>query len=214
MDTEGAVRARPKRRDRPSYLPDFLAQGTAVMTATMDETAYDVVNRSFGRCCSSDGFFDTFYTILKNSHPEIPEMFARTDFKKQNDHLRVGLGMMLMFDHGADAARQVVARIRESHARHRLNVRPEFYDCWIASLMGACAEHDPAFSENVEAAWRAVLADGIEYIKSGYDTGTGEADCMSYLNWIDPDLATVAGKWRRLSATDRADVVAIVTRVP
>jgi hemoglobin-like flavoprotein len=180
------------------------------MTVSAQATAYDAVNRSFGRCCKTNGFFDSFYSILKGSHPDIAIMFAETNFTRQNELLRVMLGTLLMFDHGGDAAKQVVAEVRKSHGRHRLNVRPELYDHWIDSLMQACAKHDPEFGEGLEDAWRKVLAKGISYIKSGYNEGSGEAECMSYLNWLDPDLETVARAWRRLPGSIRAELVARV----
>ena len=76
--------------------------------------------------------------------------------------------------------------------------------------MRACARHDPEFGEELEEAWRKVLAKGISYIKSGYNEGSGEAECMSYLNWLDPDLETVARAWRRLPGSVRAELVARV----
>ncbi len=177
------------------------------MNTATKATAYDLVNGSFGRCANSNGFFDSFYSILKGSHPDIANMFAETDFTKQNELLRIALELMLMFDHGSDAAKQVMERIRESHSRHQLNVPPQLYDYWLDSLMKACAKHDTEFTPEHETAWRDVLSKGINYIKSGYDDGAEEAECMAYLNFIDPDLETVARSWRFLPDSVRAEVM-------
>lgn len=115
----------------------------------------------------SNGFFDSFHSIFKNSHPDVAPMFARMDFTKQNELLRVALGIMLMIDHAGDAAKQILTKIRESHSRNRLNIRPELYDCWVDSLMRACAQHDPEFSAETQTAWREVLQKRIDYIRSG-----------------------------------------------
>jgi len=187
----------------------FVVEDT-IMTPATQTDAYPHVSVSFGRCCNSAGFFDSFYTILKGSHPDIPKMFANTDFTKQNELLRVGLEVMLMFDHGGEAARQVLAQIRESHCRHRLDVKPEFYDCWVDSLMQACAKHDAEFSPDLEAEWREVLAKGIDYIKSGYNEGIGKAECLSFLRWMDPDLEMIAKQWCGLPDSIRAECVAMV----
>lgn len=180
------------------------------MTTTTKTDLYHHVSISFSRCCNTNGFFDSFYTILTGSHPDIAKMFAETDFTKQNELLRVGLELMLMFDHGGDAAKQVMAGIRESHGRHRLNVKPEFYDCWVDSLMKACAKHDAEFTPDLEADWREVLAKGIDYIKSGYNEGVGEAECMSYLRWLDPDLESLVRQWHDLPDSIRAELIAKV----
>lgn len=178
------------------------------MNATAQTTIFDQVNRSFGRCCDSTGFFESFYSILIASHPDIPALFADTDFTKQNEVLQVGLRLMLLFDHGSEAAKQAVETIRESHARDQLNIRPELYDYWLDSLMRACAKHDPQFNKELESSWRTLLAASINHIKSGYDEGVGEAECMAFLRKIDPDLASVAKAWRRLPESVRAEVVA------
>ena len=180
------------------------------MTTTTLATPYQLANGSFNRCSRSDGFFDTFYAILKASHPDIEPMFAGTDFRKQNELLRVSLGLMMMFDHGNDAAKQALASIRRSHSRPRLNVRPELYDYWIDSLVKAAAEHDPDFNADTEAAWRQVMDKGISYIKSGYNEGAGAEECMAYLSWIDPNLEIIARTWPDLPASVRADIVARV----
>ncbi len=180
------------------------------MTATITKAAYDLANDSFGRCCNSDGFFDSFYSILRASNPDIARMFARTDFTKQNELLRVGLDLMLMYDHDNDAANQIMAKIRMSHSRHRLDVKPEFYHNWIDSLMVACEKHDANFTSDIENAWREVLAKGIDYIKSGYNEGAGKSECLSYLHWLDPDLEAVARQWCGLSKSIRDELVAKV----
>ncbi len=39
----------------------------------------DLVMQSYGRCCASSGFFDSFYQYFLASSPEIREKFANTN---------------------------------------------------------------------------------------------------------------------------------------
>lgn len=174
---------------------------------TTTTTAHDLVNRSFGRCCNADEFFNTFYSDLMDRYAEISDMFAETDFNKQNELLRVALELMLMFDYGSDAARQAMSNIRETHSQGQRNVKPEFYDNWMDSLMRACAKHDTEFNQDIENAWREVLSGAINYIKSGYYAGRMPVDVLSYLNSVDSALATVVGEWVNLTDSAQAEIL-------
>jgi hemoglobin-like flavoprotein len=182
------------------------------MTATTTKTSHDLARESFNRCNRSDGFFDTFYTILKSSNADIAAMFLKTDFTKQNGLLRVALELMLMFERDGDAARQALAKTRQSHNQDGLNIRPELYDVWLDCLMEACAVHDTEFDTQTEEAWREVLLPSINYLRSGYREGFGDAECMSYLRSIDPNLETVAKAWCQLPVSVRTEIVSKATR--
>ena len=49
-----------------------------------------------------------------------------------------------------------------------MNIGPHLYDLWLSALVSTVAEYDDQFSQQVEEAWRHVLAPGIEYLKSKY----------------------------------------------
>ena len=59
-----------------------------------------------------------------------------------------------------------MARLAKRHNRGDLDVRPGLYDLWLECLLKAASTHDPAFSPEVEAAWRETLAVGIRYLGS------------------------------------------------
>lgn len=52
--------------------------------------ATDRVMQSYGRCCASSGFFDTFYKLFLASSPMIRAKFANTDMAAQKHLLRHG----------------------------------------------------------------------------------------------------------------------------
>ena len=54
------------------------------------------------------------------------------------------------------------------HSRTDRDVRPELYDLWLDCLLRAARLHDAQFSPGIEAAWKATLAVGIEYMRSRY----------------------------------------------
>jgi len=55
------------------------------------------------------------------------------------------------------------------HSARGLDVAPELYDLFVDSLLASVAEHDPAFDEDVEAAWRAALQPGLDYMRARYE---------------------------------------------
>ena len=58
---------------------------------------FDQVVASYHRARQSGRLFDTFYELLLAKSPEIPPMFARTDFAHQKLMLRESILEMLLF---------------------------------------------------------------------------------------------------------------------
>ena len=52
--------------------------------------AADIVMQSYGRCCASDGFFDSFYDHFLATSPEVRDKFANTNMAGQKLLLRQG----------------------------------------------------------------------------------------------------------------------------
>ena len=126
----------------------------------------DLVMQSYGRCCASDGFFDSFYQHFLASSPQIRDRFANTDMPAQKLLLRQGILNLVMYARGMPDTK--LRALGESHARGRLDIRPELYDLWQEALLRTIAEHDGEYGEEIRAAWRDVLQKGINVIKSYY----------------------------------------------
>jgi hemoglobin-like flavoprotein len=127
----------------------------------MDE-AFNQVVESYHRARNSGPFFDTFYDLFLAKAPEIPPMFARTDFPHQKLMLRESILEMLVFAQ-TGSGRDEIKRLAARH--HDLNVKPAHYDLWLDSLCEALAKHDHEFSPALERMWRHAMQKGIELMK-------------------------------------------------
>lgn len=125
-----------------------------------------VAQESYDRCCAGPGFFDSFYGFLLASDPAIRPMFAHTEFEKQNRLLKHALGLLLIY--GRRPNPSLLERLAIQHNRQNVNIEPRLYQHFVDSLLTAVRKHDPAFTPEVEAAWRAAVNPGIEYMKSKY----------------------------------------------
>ncbi|MET1079067.1 MAG: globin [Pseudomonas sp.] len=126
----------------------------------------DRVMQSYGRCCASNGFFDTFYRYFLASSPLVRDTFVNTDMPAQKRLLRQGILNLVMFARGMPDTK--LRALGETHSRHGFNIRPELYDLWLDALLLTIDEHDPAVDADTRSAWRKVLTLGIEVIKSHY----------------------------------------------
>ena len=126
----------------------------------------DLVMQSYGRCCASSGFFDSFYQYFLASSPEIREKFAHTNMPAQKQLLRQGILNLVMHARGMPDTK--LRALGESHSRERLDIRPELYDLWLDALLLTIGEHDKECDADVRQAWREVLNKGIAVIKAGY----------------------------------------------
>ncbi|MDH4224796.1 MAG: globin [Deltaproteobacteria bacterium] len=126
------------------------------------------VMASFEKCVTTPGFLNRFYEIFLVSHPAMPTMFSKTDFKTQINMLQQGLHMAMLYGQGIPYAVPAINRIQDSHSKKKLNVFPALYPYWIDSLMEAVAEFDPNLTPELEAQWREALKPALDHIKKGY----------------------------------------------
>jgi hemoglobin-like flavoprotein len=135
----------------------------------MSEDAVTVARNSLSRCARSGKFFDRFYELLLASSQEIRDKFAGTDFERQKRVVADSLFLMM----AAAGARKGPAyehleQLGGRHSRDQLDIRPEWYELWMNSLLDAASEHDPDFTEETRAAWRQALQPGIDLLISKY----------------------------------------------
>ena len=135
---------------------------------------FESVKKSYGRCMitreTKEVFFKTFYEKFLNSNPSIKQMFQHTEFEKQITMLKNAISMAILFVEKQDElAQDVLTKIRNSHSRSRRNVKPEYYNYWLTSLMDTLKQCDPQFTVQLEAHWRDMLQVTIDYIVDGYE---------------------------------------------
>ena len=133
----------------------------------------DDVQRSYGACCLSPRFFDDFYDVFLASSPEISSKFANTDMSRQKQLLRDGISFMLMYYNGAAAGKMKVDRLAETHSQGRMDIKPQWYDLWVNSLIRTVAKHDSKFTPALERSWRTVLSKGIDVMRRRYAAPVG-----------------------------------------
>jgi len=126
------------------------------------------VRLSYGRAISKRQFLGRFYELFIKSSPIVARKLAKTDIAKQQELLSQAVNMVILFPQGNKIAKNAIKRIRESHNRDGLDIKPDYYKFWIDSLVMALAEHDPEFDDELEQAWRHVAQDAIDYIVEGY----------------------------------------------
>ena len=124
------------------------------------------VMQSYGRCCASPSFFDTFYQHFLASSPAIRDKFTQTDMTAQKQLLRAGILNLVLYARGMSDTK--LRALGKSHSREGFDIRPELYDLWLDSLMLAVKQHDAEASGEDLSAWREVLGKGINLIKSFY----------------------------------------------
>jgi hemoglobin-like flavoprotein len=119
---------------------------------------FDQVVASYHRARASGQLFDTFYLLFLGKSPEIPGMFARTDFPHQKLMLRESILEMLLFAQ-TGAGRPVIERLAERH--RQLNVTNRHYELWLDALCEALLIHDNEFNPTLEQLWRDTMQKGI-----------------------------------------------------
>lgn len=119
---------------------------------------------------AKEQFFNHFYGVFLDSHPEIGPMFLNTDFDKQIAMLKHAITMAIMFaEREDDLARDVLTKISRTHSHHKLNVKPEYYVFWIKSIIETLWACDPQFDHELEKDWKELLQLTVDFVKSGYD---------------------------------------------
>lgn len=113
-------------------------------------------------------FVARFYELFIAQSPRIARHFADTDMSRQIGMLAQSLHEMVEFSTtrvASDRLRGVAHR----HSREDRDIPPDLYEAWLDSLVAAVREFDAEFDDEVELAWRVVLAPGIAYMKFRYD---------------------------------------------
>jgi hemoglobin-like flavoprotein len=124
---------------------------------------YDDLQVSFGRCLRRHGFIECFYAILLASHPAIPPLFARTDFRGQRLALRRGISMAIAWASGSAMVERPMQHMIDVHARAgRAPVEPALYRCWVESLLAAVDEFDAELTPVLRARWREAMTKVVD----------------------------------------------------
>jgi len=136
------------------------------LTAMVDKATTALAKASYDRCCQAPDFLQTFYRNFLAACPEAVPRFAHTNFEQQTKLLRHAIGLLLIFPNQPQKEPTLLARVAKRHSRRDLNVDPALYRPFIDALIGTVKEFDREYTPAVEAAWRATVAPGVDYMKS------------------------------------------------
>lgn len=128
--------------------------------------AADIVMQSYGRCCASDGFFDSFYEHFLASSPEVRDKFANTNMAAQKLLLRQGILNVVLYARGMPDTK--LKALGCTHSRKGFNIRPELYTLWFKALAKTISEHDKQITPDIIEAWREVVTKSVAVITAEY----------------------------------------------
>lgn len=123
---------------------------------------------SVSRCIADEQFIPAFYERFLAASDEIRDRFRFTDFEKQNQMLQRSLELCAGATAGEPEALVEINERAKSHDRDHLNIHPEWYQVWEATIIQTAAEYDPAWDKEVEAAWNRILGFVVEHMIRKY----------------------------------------------
>ena len=133
--------------------------------------------RSTQKAIDGVPFLDAFYKNFLASSPAIAQRFEHTSF----DALIRMLSISIVHVAKYYQTRQPDPLLKILAARHSqadLDIKPEWYEHWVAALVKTVAIYDPEFDDTTRESWRRVFAPGVEYMQSRYagEPQDGSAD--------------------------------------
>lgn len=132
----------------------------------VDNATTAVAKASYDRCCRATDFLQTFYRTFLAACPDAVALFAHTNFELQTKLLRHAIGLLLIFPNQPNKEPTILSRLAERHSRRDLNIDPGFYRPFVEALIDTVKQFDGEYTPAVEAAWRATVAPGVEYMKT------------------------------------------------
>lgn len=135
---------------------------------SISEDIIEQFHDSLERCGPATEFLGRFYQLFIASSPEIAVRFADTNLKAQARVLKTSFYMAMLASDQCSEAQEYLDRIAKRHSHLDLDIKPEFYDLWLDSMIAVVAESDPQFDADIELAWRVFMGPAIEFMKSRY----------------------------------------------
>lgn len=141
--------------------------------------AYADLHQSYGRCLRDKEFIGRFYEVFLASNPDVPALFAQTDFSKQRMALRRGITMAIFHAGGSKVVDRGINEMASVHAKSgRCPVPAALYKDWVASLLQVVEEGDPEADEALMARWREALGVVVDTFRA-QDEGRPAAETQA-----------------------------------
>ncbi|HEY6196944.1 MAG TPA: globin [Candidatus Eisenbacteria bacterium] len=136
----------------------------------MTLTEIEIFDDSLSRCYANPRFLERFYDIFLESSPEARAKFAGADLTRQRRMLKASLVLMMLGAGGSSEGLVHMERIGRLHGKAGHAIPAHLYDVWLDCLLQAVREFDPQCDDALLQVWRNVLAPGIAFMKSRYDS--------------------------------------------
>ena len=124
--------------------------------------------RLTGAKSAREKFFHAFYDNFLDSSEDVLNLFRVTDIERQRETLYNSFKHMLQFAM-AQTSNDEFEEIAKRHSKMRLNVPPDMYDLWLECLIETVKQEDAEFSDDVELAWRTMMAPSVAFMKHFYE---------------------------------------------
>jgi hemoglobin-like flavoprotein len=132
----------------------------------------DIFSSSYQRLTDNkaarENFFDVFYKNFLASSTDVFELFRETNIQQQRNVLYNSFKHMLQFAM-AQTCSDEFERIAHQHSKSKLDIPPHLYDFWLESLITTVKQQDTQFTDDVDLAWRTIMAPSIAFMKFHYD---------------------------------------------
>jgi hemoglobin-like flavoprotein len=129
----------------------------------------EIFNNSYERCLKTGNFIDRFYENYIVSNEVVAKKFAQTDMAGQKRVLEASLHMLMALrSTDSEEATAHFRKIGITHGKKTNDITPELYDLWMTCLLETVEECDDKYDRQIEAAWKDLLTDGIDIMKSMY----------------------------------------------
>jgi hemoglobin-like flavoprotein len=132
----------------------------------MSQYIKDSFLASLERCLSSDAFIQAFYDRFLSQSQTVRDRFAHTDMALQGQKLATSLRILGSAVAGEPAGLRELAERAETHGRLQMNITPDMYELWKASILRTASEHDPAWTPDVGQAWVRTVDLAVNYMIS------------------------------------------------
>ena len=132
-----------------------------------EESYARIIGEGVGIDDKGHTFFSMFYDIFFSKSQQIRDKFADVDMDAQVRVLQKSMFHMIGF-YATKTDSEYLATVARTHSRDQYDIRPEFYDIWLESLIETVQQLDPEYEENLALAWQLAMAPGIQFMKFRY----------------------------------------------
>jgi hypothetical protein len=122
------------------------------------------VTASLKRCLMSPAFLERFLVLLSERAPQVRACIETHHGGPLKIMARRCVTTVVLAVAGAVPPAEARLKFEDCRAAGGPGMTPERYPRWAEALILAAAEHDPLFGPDLEAEWRAVLAEGAAFL--------------------------------------------------